>query len=105
MIRTKPVQKKDSTMKIKITSVETRTSEKAGEYTVGKADVLKANGDVLPGKTFMAFGKPREATKGFLRAGRTVTVRAMFKNNTVMVLGQDPAKVKAKAEKAAAKAA
>jgi hypothetical protein len=87
------VQNKDGTMKIKINSLETRTGPKAGKYTYAKVDVLKNDGTVLADQTLMAFGKPRDAVKGFLRAGRTVTVQAMFRKGTIMVLGADKAKL------------
>jgi hypothetical protein len=94
MFRTKTVQDKDSTMKIKINSIETRTGEKAGKFIYAKVDVLKNDGTVLENRTLMAFDKARESVKGFMKAGRTVTVQAIFKKNTILVLGQDKAKAK-----------
>lgn len=92
-------------MKIKINSLETRTGPKAGDFTYAKVDVLKNDGTVLADRTLMAYGKPRDSVKGFLKEGRTVTVNAIFRKGTILVLGQDKAKAKAKAERTAAKLA
>jgi hypothetical protein len=52
-------------------------------------------------KPLMAFGKPRDAIKGFMKAGRTVTILAKFQGGTILALGADKAKVAAKAAAAA----
>jgi hypothetical protein len=98
---TKTVQNKDRTMKIKVNTVETRTGPKAGKFTFANVDVIRNDGSVIANRTLMAFGKPRDAIKGFMKAGRTVTILAKFQGGTILALGADKAKVAAKAAAAA----
>jgi hypothetical protein len=90
------VQGKDSTMKLKINSIETRTSESKGKYAYGKATLATKNGPREV--TIMSFGKQRESVSRYLRAGRNVDVSAVFDGGVVKILG--PARKAAEAKAA-----
>ena len=74
-------------MKLKIISIETRKSATKGDYSYGKANLVKKDGSVLEGRTIMAFGKQRASVSKFLRAGRNVDVQAVFEGGVIKILG------------------
>lgn len=88
-------------MTLILSNIQTKTSAKAGEYTLAKGDIVRKDGSVLKGFTVMAFGKQRASVKGFLKEGRKLVFNAIFekdRNRSIKILG--PGR-KPKAKKAA----
>lgn len=85
---------------LKIESMEVRTSKKDEPYALAKGVMLLKDGTISKPRTIMSFGPQFASVRKFFRAGRKITVQAVFDGGTVKVLG--PAKeTKAKAKKAA----
>ena len=83
-------------MKIKITSIETRTSATKGKYAYGQGTILKQDGTTR-NVTIMSFGAQRESLKSSLRKGRTINVNAVFDGGVVKLLSPLVAKTAAAA--------
>jgi hypothetical protein len=93
-----------SNITFKLTEVHARNSSKAGDYLVGKGNLLKKDGTVVGKRTVMVFKENVEAVKKFFKPGRKVTLNCMPQGGSYRVLGlrKDPAPAEAPAEAAAA---
>jgi len=79
---------------MKINELETRQSNKAGEYTYGKVDLLKKDGSTRENVTIMAFGAQRQSVISFLEVGKTVEVTAVWDQGKIKILGPREGAVK-----------
>lgn len=81
---------------LKISSIDRRSSEAAGNYAYMKAEMLKKDGSTRE-VTAMAFGPAYENLKSQLRKGRKVACTASFDGGILRVVGRpaDPAKLAA----------
>lgn len=80
-----------------LTHLETRISEKKGDYTYAKAKLHKKDGSILENVTVMAFGQQHAKVKSILRMGRKIKVSAVWDNKVLKILGPARPRESAKA--------